>query len=356
MWAVLAPAAAVLLWVGITWATLPSVGNLASENPKTTALIEARAREAEAQGSKPRLRQRWVQLGAVAPVAVQAVLASEDARFWQHGGVDTVELELALEEAWDKKALGRGASTITQQLAKNLWLGEDRSVLRKLKELVLARRLEEALPKKRILTLYLNVIEWGPGVYGIEAAAREHFGVPAASLTPAQGAILAGMLPAPRRWLPSRKPPVLRRRALRIVDRLAAAGRLTAGQAAAARAQVEAILGHGAPAAGPGVAAADEVEEDAREREEAAAAEEAAPRADGEAAAAEARSHAPPGAAEANVGEASDAALPHVPKDAAAVPPEDAGGRDGAAGDAAQAGSDGAATTADAPAAAGERP
>ncbi len=239
----LAAPVALALWVGVTWATLPSVGDLAGTSPKTTALIEARTHEAEAEGRKPRRRQHWVGLGAVAPVAVQAVLVSEDARFWQHEGVDTVELELALEEAWDKRELGRGASTITQQLAKNLWLGEDRSLLRKLKELVLARRLEEALPKKRILTLYLNVVEWGPGVYGIEAAAREHFGVSAAALTPAQGAILAAMLPAPRRWLPSGKPPVLRRRALRIVDRLEAYGRISGAQAAAARGQIEARLG-----------------------------------------------------------------------------------------------------------------
>ena len=102
---------------------------------------------------------------------------NEDAAFFQHDGVDRRELQKALADAWEKGELGRGASTVTMQLAKNLWLSTDRSLLRKLKELLLTRRLEDALPKKRILTLYLNVAEWGDGVYGMEAAAREHHGL-----------------------------------------------------------------------------------------------------------------------------------------------------------------------------------
>ncbi len=117
------------------------------------------------------------------------------------------------EEAWKQRKLGRGASTITQQLAKNLWLSTDRSLLRKAKELILAHRLEEALPKNRILTLYLNVVEWGNGVYGIEAGAREHFGVSAAQpLASAQGAILAAMLPAPRKRSPKSGSRALKKR------------------------------------------------------------------------------------------------------------------------------------------------
>src|SRR5262249_50688536 len=136
------------------------------------------------------------------------------------GAVDYVELRKAVEDAAQEGHLGRGASTISQQLAKNLWLSGDRSLVRKAKELVLAQRLEEALTKKRILTLYLNVAEWGEGVYGIDAAAHEHFGVAAAELNPAQGAILAAMLPSPRRWIPARRPKVLLERSLRIIERL----------------------------------------------------------------------------------------------------------------------------------------
>jgi len=134
------------------------------------------------------------------------------------------ELEKVLAESWEKGKLIRGASTITQQLAKNLWLSTDRSLLRKAKELVLARRLEGALGKERILELYVNVVEWGDGIYGIDEAAREYFGVPARSVDPAQAAILAGMLPSPRRWLPARHPAPLYKRARIIVARLLARG------------------------------------------------------------------------------------------------------------------------------------
>ena len=205
-------------------------------------MIELRAEEARDEGRKPRRSQSWVPLTRVAPHAVDAVLISEDARFFQHEGVDLTETRVALQEAWERKELGRGASTLTQQLAKNLWLSTDRSLVRKLKELILARRLEEKLSKKRILTLYLNVAEWGDGVYGIEAGARRWFGVSAAELTPAQGAILAAMLPAPRRWTPGSGSKNLQTRALRIVDRLERHGRLNPQAAAFARNEVTLAL------------------------------------------------------------------------------------------------------------------
>jgi len=278
-WKRVAIAAALLLaaWVAVGLATLPSVGDLATGNPETTALIEARAREAAEAGRKPRRRQHWVPLGAIAPHAVQAVIVSEDARFWQHDGVDLIELGDALAEAWREGELGRGASTITQQLAKNLWLSGERSLLRKGKELLLAWRLERSLSKRRILELYLNVVEWGPGVYGIEAAAREHFGVSAAALSPGQGAILAAMLPAPLRWTPARKPPVLRRRALRIVDRLEAAGKLSPLAAEAARAEIEARLGRRGRPAAPDRARAQDAQETGAARGEAGAAGQPSP-------------------------------------------------------------------------------
>lgn len=236
-------AAALGACIAFAWATLPPVGDLATEFPATTALIERRAAEARAQGLEPRRLQHPVRLSAVAPHAVQAVILSEDARFWQHGGIDTVELAEAIAEAWKNRRLGRGASTITQQLAKNLWLSDERTLLRKVREAVLAKRLEATLGKKRILELYLNVVEWGPGVYGIEAAARHHFGVRASSLSVAQGAILAAMLPAPRRWIPARRPRVLERRALRIVGDLEATGAIDADAAEAARRELASFFG-----------------------------------------------------------------------------------------------------------------
>ncbi|MBN9682102.1 monofunctional biosynthetic peptidoglycan transglycosylase [Corallococcus sp. NCSPR001] len=231
----------------VTFAGLPDASPLAKENPKTTALIEQRASEAREAGRKPRRRQQWVPLSAVSKPAVDAVLLSEDASFYLHDGVDTVELARAVGQAVEKGELGRGASTLTQQLAKNLWLSTDRSLTRKLKELVLAHRLEEALTKQRILTLYLNVVEWGNGVYGIEAGAREHFGVSASQLSVAQGAVLAAMLPSPRKRSPSSGSRALWKHAHRVVDALKTYKRISAVQAEAAHAEVDRLLGR-APA------------------------------------------------------------------------------------------------------------
>ncbi|MFP2901799.1 transglycosylase domain-containing protein, partial [Corallococcus sp. 4LFB] len=233
-------------------------GPLVKENPKTTALIEQRASEAREAGRKPRRRQQWVPLSAVSKPAVDAVLLSEDASFYLHDGVDTVELARAVGQAVEEGKLGRGASTLTQQLAKNLWLSTDRSLLRKLKELVLAHRLEEALTKQRILTLYLNVVEWGNGVYGIEAAAREHFGVSASQLSVAQGAVLAAMLPSPRKRSPASGSRALWKHAHRVVDSLKVYKRISPAQAEDAHAEVDRLLGR-APADDGG---ADDAEDD----------------------------------------------------------------------------------------------
>ncbi|NOK08033.1 monofunctional biosynthetic peptidoglycan transglycosylase [Corallococcus exercitus] len=231
------------LWLGVEFARMPDVSLLRTQNPRTTALMAQRADEALEAGRKPRARQAWVSLGAVAPHAVDAVLISEDARFYRHEGVDWTEVENAFEQSVREARLGRGASTLTQQLAKNLYLSTDRSLLRKGKELLLARQLETHLSKQRILALYLNVVEWGEGVYGIEAAAREHFGVSARALSVAQGAMLAGMLPAPRRWLPAQRPETLRTRAGVIVGRLEREGRISGAQAREAQAELSRFFG-----------------------------------------------------------------------------------------------------------------
>lgn len=235
----LVPVAGFALWLTYQFATLPDVTPLADHNPEITAAMRERAAAVAAEGKRPRHRQYWVELSSISPRAVDAVLASEDSSFYLHHGIDLEELKKVAAQAWEKRSLGRGASTITQQLAKNLWLSGDRSLVRKAKEMLLARRLEETLPKKRILALYLNVVEWGDGVYGIEAGAREHFGVSARQLSVAQGAMLASMLPAPRRWTPENRSRALRKRALWVVDRLEEWSKISPEDAAAARKEIE---------------------------------------------------------------------------------------------------------------------
>jgi len=162
-----------------------------------------------------RRRYEFVPLQRISPHLVDAVIASEDGRFYQHHGLDWTEIGRAVEEKLEDGRL-RGASTITQQLARNLFLTTDRSFLRKTAEVPLALLLELLLPKRRILELYLNVVEWGPGVFGAEAAARYHYGVAARHLTRDQAARLAAILPSPRR----RHPGGMNAAARRILDRM----------------------------------------------------------------------------------------------------------------------------------------
>jgi monofunctional glycosyltransferase len=197
--------------------TLPSVEAVRKANPPSTALMDARAREALDDGRIPRRVQQWVPILRISPWLVRAVVNSEDARFYEHDGVDLVQTEAALEEAAELGHLGRGASTITQQVAKNLWFGEDRSLWRKLREAIVARRLER-LGKRRILELYLNVAEWGNGIYGAEAAARAWFRKSAAELTPEESVVLAAMLPAPRKRNPLVPSPALQKRAAEVLE------------------------------------------------------------------------------------------------------------------------------------------
>jgi monofunctional glycosyltransferase len=162
--------------------TLPDVRPLAASNPETTAFMELRAEEARAAGRTPRRVHRWVRYDRISSTLKRAVLVAEDARFWRHEGVDYHELRESIETNLERGRLARGGSTITQQLAKNLYLSPARNPLRKLRELIIARRLEAALTKRRILELYLNVVEWGDGIYGAEAAARAYFRKPASAL------------------------------------------------------------------------------------------------------------------------------------------------------------------------------
>jgi monofunctional glycosyltransferase len=202
--------------------TLPDVRPLASSNPPTTAFMDLRDREARAAGREPRREQRWVSNNRISPSLKRAVLVAEDAAFWQHDGVDYTELRKSIELDWTRGQFLRGASTITQQLAKNLYLSPSRNPLRKLRELIIARRLEAELKKARILELYLNVIEWGNGIYGVEAAAQTYFGTSASSLGPAESALLAGAIINPRELNPAHPNPRLVRRQQLIMSRMGA--------------------------------------------------------------------------------------------------------------------------------------
>jgi monofunctional biosynthetic peptidoglycan transglycosylase len=184
--------------------TLPDVRALRTSNPATTAFIELRAREARARGETPRRIQKWVSYRSISRNLTRAVLVAEDSLFWQHEGLDVEQLEESIEANWATLSFVRGGSTITQQLAKNLYLSPSKNPVRKLKELIIARRLEAELQKSRILELYLNVIEWGDGIYGAEAAARTYFHQSAASLGPSESAILAGAIVNPRVLNPAR--------------------------------------------------------------------------------------------------------------------------------------------------------
>ena len=166
--------------------------------PPLTPLMVIRYFEGEG------LKKEWTPLERISPNAVKAVIALEDTRFCNHGGVDWTEMTDALTDRLKGGRL-RGASTISMQTAKNVFLWPDRTVLRKAVEAPLTYLIEALWPKRRILEIYLNVVEWGPGIYGVEAASRAYFGRPAVTLTPWQAGLLASILPNPRKWSP-RKP------------------------------------------------------------------------------------------------------------------------------------------------------
>ncbi|HYB52738.1 MAG TPA: monofunctional biosynthetic peptidoglycan transglycosylase [Thermoanaerobaculia bacterium] len=207
---------------GAVWfeATLPDVRPLAAAFPKTTAFMEQRKVLLARRGESTRLEWDPVPLSRIAPSVARAVVAAEDARFWQHEGVDWRAVREAFRSDWRRGKLGHGGSTITQQLAKNLYLSPARTPWRKLREWAIARRLERALSKQRILELYLNVVEFGRRTYGVEAAARRYFGKPAAELSEADAATLAAIIPSPRLYDPARHPGRVEARARRIERRM----------------------------------------------------------------------------------------------------------------------------------------
>lgn len=208
---------AIGVWLLYEVITFPAISSLKTENPTTSSMIEYRLSQAREENKEPKKYMIWQPMEQISPNLQKAVLAGEDARFFEHHGFDWDAIQKAWDEAvkeGEKEAkeegdydendwippmpsFKRGASTVTQQLAKNLYLSEDRNFLRKGREALYTYFLERNLSKKRILEIYLNVIEWGDGIYGAEAASRTYFKKSASALTPSEAAYLSAMIPSP---------------------------------------------------------------------------------------------------------------------------------------------------------------
>jgi monofunctional biosynthetic peptidoglycan transglycosylase len=181
---------------------MPDVSKWKKENPKKTAFMEYRENQWKEKGRKINIHQIWVPLSNISPYLIKAVLIAEDDKFWRHEGFDYEAIRKAIERDLKAKRLKFGGSTLSQQLARNLYLSPEKSLLRKISEALVTWRMEKVLSKRRILELYLNVVEWGEGIFGIEAASRHYYGKPSSELTPFEATRLAAILPSPKRYNP----------------------------------------------------------------------------------------------------------------------------------------------------------
>jgi monofunctional glycosyltransferase len=180
----------------------PDIASLKKIRPSKTAFMEYREEMWQKKGIKKKIKNTWVPLSRISPYVMKAVIIAEDDKFWSHEGFDFEAMQKALEKDIKKKKFQAGGSTISQQLAKNLYLSPAKDPIRKVKEAILTWRLERQLTKRRIIELYLNVAEWGDGVFGIETAAQNHYGKHAVELSAHEAAALASVLPNPRRYKP----------------------------------------------------------------------------------------------------------------------------------------------------------
>jgi len=192
-------------------------------NPDVTTFMQHRLEKLRGQDPKAALRHQWTPYKRISIHLKRAIIAAEDARFLDHEGFDWDAIQKAYEKNLKKGKVVAGGSTISQQLAKNLFLSGERTWWRKAQEAAITVMIETIMSKRRILEIYLNVIEWGDGVFGAEAAARYHFGVTAAALGPEEAARLAAMVPSPRRYVPGRETAYVQRRAEIIMSRMSAA-------------------------------------------------------------------------------------------------------------------------------------
>lgn len=196
-------AAAIVVLCAAYLFIFPNVSRFKKENPKKTSLMEYRLGQWKKAGKKRSISQVWVPFSKISPYLVKAVIIAEDDKFWTHEGFDYEAIGEAIEKNIKAGRFRAGGSTISQQLAKNLFLTPEKTVFRKLREAALTWRLERALTKRRILEIYLNVVEWGDGVFGIEAASRRYFGKSALDLGPMEAARLVSTLPSPIRFNPT---------------------------------------------------------------------------------------------------------------------------------------------------------
>lgn len=209
--------AALIVTIGILWLfwlndqlMIPNVEILKTQNPEMTAFMR------RYNGDKP-LEHIWVPYSKISPHLKEAVVIAEDGRFFEHEGVDWEAFREAVRKNWEEKKFRWGGSTITQQVAKNLYLSPSKNPFRKLREMLIAMKMEQSLSKQRILEIYLNIAEWGKGIYGAQAAANYYFGMNAANLGPRQAAWLAAILPNPRHYQIRRESPHLLRRVEKIL-------------------------------------------------------------------------------------------------------------------------------------------
>jgi monofunctional biosynthetic peptidoglycan transglycosylase len=202
IWSVILITVYVLLSISWDLLHLPQIDELKNRNPRTTALMEQRRREARSKGISFAVDQQFLPCSRISPYLKSAVMVAEDAGFFSHQGIDYAELKEALKTDIKKKRWARGGSTLTMQLAKNLYLSTSKSLTRKISEAVLARRMDDLLSKTRIFELYLNYIEWGDGIFGCQAASIRYFGCTAEYLTPEQAVRLASIIVNPRKYGP----------------------------------------------------------------------------------------------------------------------------------------------------------
>lgn len=206
------------------------IDRLKYKNPKRTALMNQRIRESERKGRTYRINQIWIPLSKVSPYLVEAVIVSEDASFFEHQGVDWYEVKESIKKNLQRGKVVRGASTITMQVAKNLFLSTSRDPLRKLSEAIIAFRMEQKLSKRRILEIYLNIIELGDGVFGVESASRRYFGKSASELTMEEAAKLASIIPNPLKYDPNSNKRFVIWRTKLILNRMIARGKVREGK------------------------------------------------------------------------------------------------------------------------------
>jgi len=205
---------------------LPDVSEFKKKNPAETSFMRLKERQAARLGKRLPRRLVWTPWHGISENLKHAVLVAEDGGFYRHKGVDWESTKKAIETDWKQRRFAKGGSTITQQVARNLYLSPSKNPLRKIKEILIARRLEKELGKRRIFELYLNIAEWGKGIWGAEAAAQAYFGHSAADLTPEEAAALAAALPSPRRYNPTGGTRFMERRKSQIVARMRASGYL----------------------------------------------------------------------------------------------------------------------------------